>query len=446
MITNEEIFRRRGSAVARGVGSIHPIAADRALGSRVWDVEGNEYIDFAAGFAVLNTGHLHPRVIAAVERQLERLSHTCFHVMAYEPYVELAERLNALVPGTSPKKTLLVNSGAEAVENAIKIARSHTGRAAVIAFDGGYHGRTLLAAGLTGRVHPFKAGFGPFPAEVYHAEFPNTVSGISVERALSSVERLLRSDVEPERVAAVVVEPVLGQGGFHVAPPEFLQGLRELTRRHGIALIIDEVQTGFGRTGRMFGIEHSGVEPDIVVMAKALAGGFPLAAITGRAEIMDSPPPGGLGSTYGGHPLAIAAALAVLEVLQEEGLVERAQIIGQRLKGGLERLRSTVDTIGDIRGIGAMVAVEFFKSTSEGDRVSAVEVARHVLSHARAKGLILPASGMYGNVIRFLPPLTTTDRDLERAIGIVSDAIREAADAAERRGEPCVNVVGAQQP
>lgn len=321
MSHNSDLIARTDAAVARGVANIHKIFADRADNAEVWDVDGKRYIDFAGGIAVMNTGHRHPKIIAAVSKQLERFTHTCFHVMPYEPYVELAERLNALVPGKQAMKTALFNSGAEAVENAVKIARAHTGRSAVIAFDGAFHGRTMMAMGLTGKIVPYKAGFGPFPGDIYRAPFPNPLHGVSIDDSLNGLKQLFKSDVEAQRVAAVIVEPVQGEGGFYIAPPEFLKKLRALCDEHGILLIADEIQTGFGRTGKMFAIEHSGVTADLMTLAKSLAGGLPLSAVVGRADIMDAVAPGGLGGTYGGNPLACAAALAVLDAFEQENLV-----------------------------------------------------------------------------------------------------------------------------
>ncbi|MCS4504924.1 4-aminobutyrate aminotransferase GabT [wastewater metagenome] len=428
MTTNRELFERRSDAVAAGVGIIHPIATERAENARLWDVEGNEYIDFAAGIAVLNTGHRHPRVMAAVEEQLGRFTHTNFNVSAYEPYVALAERLNAITPGDFAKKTVLVNSGAEAVENAVKIAKAYTGRSAVIGFGGGFHGRTLLTMGLTGKVRPYKAGFGPMPADIFHARFPNEVHGVSVDDAVRSLEELLRFDVDPQRVAALIIEPVLGEGGFYAAPPAFMQALRRIADEHGICLIVDEVQTGFARTGRRFAVEHSGVTPDIITMAKGLAGGMPLAAVTGRAEIMDAGPAGGLGGTYGGNPLSAAAALAVQEVIDDEGLIQRAAIIGERLTTGIGEIASEVGAVRDVRGLGAMVAVEFF----DGDQPSPA-MAADVMARARAHGLLVLTCGIHGNVVRLLPPLTATDADVEGAVERLGAAIREAAGSAPQR-------------
>lgn len=429
MTTNKQFFDRRAHAVARGVGAIHPVAAARADNARVWDVEGREYLDFAGGIAVVNTGHRHPRLLEAVRAQMECYTHTCFHVLGYEGYVALAERLNALVPGDFVKKTALLNTGAEAVENAVKIARAYTGRSAVIAFGGGFHGRTLLTMGLTGKVSPYKTGFGPFPAELLHARYPNPLHGVSLADALRSVEELLKFDVEPERVAAFIIEPVLGEGGFYAAPADFLRGLRALADRHGIVLIADEVQTGFGRTGRLFAMEHSGVAADLTTMAKGLAGGFPLAAVTGRAEIMDAPHPGGLGGTYGGNPLSCAAALAVLEVIEAEGLLERSRRNGERLQAALQSTAAALDVVADVRGLGSMVAIEFGR-TQGGACNPLPELAGAVVAEARRQGLILLSCGIYGNVVRLLPPLTATDADIEEAAGILQGAIRAAAGAA----------------
>jgi 4-aminobutyrate aminotransferase/(S)-3-amino-2-methylpropionate transaminase len=323
--TNADLARRRAAAVPRGVGNSLQVYAERASNAEIWDVEGRRLIDFASGIAVLNTGHLHPRVQAAIAAQLARLSHACFQVTPYENYVALAERLNELVPGSGPKKTIFLTTGAEAVENAVKIARHHTRRSAVIAFGGAFHGRTLACMSLTGKVQPYKAGFGALLPDVYHAPFPVEYHGIGTAQSLAALEQLFKADVDPERVAAIIVEPVQGEGGFYVAPAEFLRALRTLCDKHGIVLIVDEIQTGFARTGRMFAIEHSGVEPDLVTIAKSLAGGVPLAAVTGKASIMDSPPPGGLGGTYAGSPLGCAAGLAVLEVIESEQLCAARQ-------------------------------------------------------------------------------------------------------------------------
>jgi 4-aminobutyrate aminotransferase/(S)-3-amino-2-methylpropionate transaminase len=400
-----------------------PVYVDRARNAELWDVEGRRYIDFAGGIAVLNTGHLHPKVQAAVARQLERFSHTCLMITPYESAVELAEQLNRLAPGPTPKKAIFVTTGAEAVENTIKIARAHTGRSGVIAFGGGFHGRTFMAMALTGKVAPYKAGFGPFPGDVFHAPFPIAYHGVSVQDSLDAIEYIFKFDIEPSKVAAIIVEPVMGEGGFYIAPPEFLQALRKLCDQHGIVLVIDEIQTGFARTGRMFAIEHAGVEPDLMTMAKSLAGGFPLAAVVGKATIMDGPGPGGLGGTYAGSPIACAAALAVLEVIAEENLCERAQQIGRILVDALRGAARTLPAIGEVRGLGAMVAIELVRDGDAGQPDA--DLAKALVKRAAEKGLILLSCGLYGNVIRFLVPLTATDVIVREGLGVVIDALRE---------------------
>ena len=417
-LNNAALMARRDAAVARGVGHSHAIFIDRGENAEVWDVEGRRYLDFAGGIAVLNTGHRHPVVVEAVKAQLERYTHTCFQVLAYEPYVELAERLNAMAPGDFAKKSLFLTTGAEAVENAVKIARAYTKRSAVIAFSGGYHGRTLMTLALTGKVAPYKTGFGPFPAEVFHASFPNALRGITVDAAIASVEAILRNDVEASHVAAIIVEPVQGEGGFHVAPPEFLKRLRALCDTHGMLLIADEVQTGAGRTGTFFAMEQSGVAADITTLAKSLAGGFPLAAVVGRAAVMDAPGPGGLGGTYAGNPLACAAALAVLKVFDDQRLLERARAVGTRLTQGLNAIAAKHRAIGEVRGLGAMIAIELFKG---GDRERPdAELAKAVLAEAARRGLILLACGTWGNVIRLLVPLTASDAQLDEGLAILA--------------------------
>ena len=327
--SNAQLQQLRDSSVARGVATMLPVFIEHAENAEMWDTEGKRYIDFASGIAVLNTGHNHPQVKAAVQAQIEKFSHTCFQVTPYEVYVTLAERLNNLLPGPTPKKTIFLSTGAEAVENAIKIARAHTGRPGIISFAGGFHGRTMMGMALTGKVVPYKAGFGPFPSEVFHLPFPIEYHGVTAQDALNALEQLFRADIEATRVGAIIVEPVQGEGGFYVAPPQFLQALRRICDEHGIVLIMDEIQSGFARTGRMFAFEHAGIEPDLVVMAKSLAGGFPLSAVTGKAEIMDAPEPGSLGGTYAGSPLVCSAAHAVLDTIDSEQLVERANEVGK---------------------------------------------------------------------------------------------------------------------
>src|SRR6185437_502055 len=322
--TNQSVFQRRGAAVVRGVGHATPVVAARALNSEVWDVEGRRYIDFAGGIAVLNAGHCHPRVIGAVKAQLERFTHTCFQVLAYEPYVELAERLNKLIPISGPLKTIFLSTGAEATENAIKIARAASGRTGVIAFTGGFHGRTIMASAMTGKVVPYKKGLGPSLPDVWHVPFPTSSNGVTVEQALAYLQFLFRADCDPSRIAAIIIEPVQGEGGFHPAPPALMTALRSICDEHGIILIADEVQTGFARTGKLFAMEHYSVEPDLMCVAKSLAGGFPLSGVVGKAAIMDAADPGGLGGTYAGNPLSCVAALAVLDVIEDENLIARA--------------------------------------------------------------------------------------------------------------------------
>jgi 4-aminobutyrate aminotransferase len=423
MSTSTELKDRKAAAVPNGV-STKGIYVAKAENSELWDVDGRRYIDFAAGIAVLNTGHRHPKVMAAVAKQAEAFTHTCFHVAPYESYVRLAERLNALAPGDFPKKTLFLSSGAEAVENAIKIARYYTKRSAVVAFSGGFHGRTHMTMGLTGKVMPYKRGFGPFPAEVYHAEFPQPYRGVTTEQALADLDRLFHGDVDPKSVAAIIIEPVQGEGGFNVAPFEFLRALRRLCDEHGIVLIADEVQGGIARTGKMFSIEHAGVVPDLMTLAKGLGGGFPLSAVTGRASIMDSAHPGGLGGTYGGNPISIAAAHAVLDVIESEEICARAARVGQRMRTHLEALAKQLPRIGDVRGLGAMVAFELVKDAKS--REPDADLTAAIVAHAEKRGLILLSCGTSANVVRLLAPLTIPDAVLEEGLAILSASVRDA--------------------
>ena len=425
-LNNAALMARRREAIPRGVGQSHEVFITRGKNAEVWDVEGKRYVDFAGGIAVLNTGHCHPEIIAAVKAQLDNYTHTCFQVLAYEPYVELAERINALAPGDFAKKTIFLTTGSEAVENAIKIARAHTKRSGVIAFTSGYHGRTLLTLGLTGKVAPYKLGFGPFPGEIFHAQFPNPLHGVSVDQSIASIESIFKNDIEASRVAAIIVEPVQGEGGFNVAPPEFMQRLRALCDQHGILMIADEIQTGAGRTGTWFAIEQSGVAPDMITMAKSLAGGFPLSAVVGRAEIMDAPAPGGLGGTYAGSPLACAAALAVLNVFEKENLLERSRVLGERLTTRLKAMATKNACMADIRGMGAMVAVEICKG-GHLDQPDA-DLTKRICAEATQRGLILLSCGTYGNVIRILVPLTASDAIVDEGLAII-DACLTAAQA-----------------
>jgi 4-aminobutyrate aminotransferase len=429
MTSNADLTARKSSSVARGVAT-RGIYAVRAENAELWDADGRRFIDFAAGIAVNNTGHRHPRLMAAVAEQAQAFTHTCFHVAPYEGYIRLAERLNAAIPGDFAKKTMLVTTGAEAIENAVKMARAFTGRSGVIAFSGGFHGRTLLGMALTGKVAPYKKGFGAMPPEVFHAPFPNAFHGVSEAEALADLERLLASSVDPERLAAMIIEPVQGEGGFTIAPPSFLRALRDICDRHGIVLIGDEVQAGMARTGRMFGFDHAGVAPDLVTMAKGLAGGFPLSAVTGRADIVDAANPGGLGGTYAGNPLAVAAANAVLDVIAEEALCERAVAIGEAIRERLTQLaaRQGMECIGEVRGLGAMNAFELVTDRETNAPDAALTSA--VVAEAEKRGLILLACGTRYNVVRLLPPLTIPMDQLNEALDIIEVSIEAAMSRA----------------
>lgn len=414
-MNNQELQNRKNNVIARGQGNVYPVYVERALNSEVWDVEGKRYIDFGTGIAVCNTGHSHPKVIAAVKAQVDKFSHTCVMVNPYEVAVELAEKLTTLAPGNSDKKAIFVSTGAEAVENCIKIARAKTKRRGVIAFNGGFHGRTNMTMALTGKITPYKNLFGPFPGDIFHAPFPMPAHGVTVKQSLKAIENLFKVDIAPTDVAAIIVEPVQGEGGFYTAPAEFLQALRKLCDDHGIMLIADEIQTGFGRTGKMFSFEHAGVEADLMTMAKGIAGGFPIAAVVGKSEVMDAPLPGGLGGTYGGSPVACAAALAVLEIIAEEGLVERANKIGEVFNQRLTAIQQAYpDLILEVRNQGAMIAVELVEN---GDAEQPnTTLTQAIIANAADAGLILLACGFYGNVIRFLPALTIDDNTLEEGL------------------------------
>ncbi len=418
---NEQILARKAAATPRGVGVTAPFFAARAEGAELWDVEGRRFIDFAGGIAVMNVGHGHPKVKAALAAQLERFTHTCYQVVPYESYVALAEALNRLTPGTHAKKTAFFSTGAEAVENSIKIARAATRRSGVIAFGGAFHGRSLFAVALTGKVQPYKAGFGPFPPEIYHAPFPCHCA--SLAEVKKAIHHLFKADIEPSRVAAMIFEPVQGEGGFNVIQPDAVKWIRELCDEHGILMIADEVQTGFGRTGRLYAMEHFGVVPDLIVTAKSLAAGMPLSAVTGRAEVMDAPPPGGLGGTYAGNPMAIAAAHAVVQIMEEERLPERGARLGDRLKAELEAHRARVPQIADVRGLGAMVAVEFNRA---GSAEPDPDFTKRVQAEAMKRGLILLTCGVNANVVRFLFPLTTPEPVFDEALGILRESLLAA--------------------
>jgi 4-aminobutyrate aminotransferase/(S)-3-amino-2-methylpropionate transaminase len=419
--TNAMLMARRNAAIPRGVGHSHQIFIAKGENAEIWDVEGRRFIDFAGGIAVLNTGHRNPAIIDAVKAQLDLYTHTCFQVLAYEPYVELAERLNAKAPGNFAKKTLFLTTGAEALENAIKIARAHTGRSGVITFSGGYHGRTMFTLGMTGKVTPYKTGFGPFPGDIFHARFPNELHGVSVDDAISSVEHIFKNDIEATRVAAIVIEPVQGEGGFNVAPQELLQRLRALCDQHGILLVVDEVQTGAGRTGTWLAIEHSGVAPDMITMAKSMAGGFPISAVIGRAEVMDAPAAGGLGGTYAGSPMSCVAALAVLDEFEKHNLLQRATDVGARLTSSLQAMARKHTCIAEVRGLGAMVAMEICQN---GDpKQPDAELTKAISAEAARRGLILLTCGTYGNVVRILVPLTASDALLDEGLAIISASL-----------------------
>jgi 4-aminobutyrate aminotransferase/(S)-3-amino-2-methylpropionate transaminase len=424
-ITNADLQARKQAAIARGQGNLAAVFVECAKNAEIWDVEGKRYIDFGTGIAVCNTGHSHPKIVAAVTEQLQRFSHTCVMVTPYASAVELAEQLNRLAPGPSEKKCIYVTTGAEAVENSVKIARAHTGRRGVIAFNGGFHGRTLLAMGLTGKITPYKNLFGPFPGEVYHAPFPIAYHGISVEQSLAALKTLFKTDIAPTDVAAIIVEPVQGEGGFYAAPDNFMRALRDVCDEHGIVFIADEIQTGFGRTGRFFASEYAGVEPDLVTIAKGVAGGFPLAAVVGKAEIMDAPLPGGLGGTYAGSPVACTAALTVLEIIEEEGLVGRANAIGEIARSRLDTMQAKYPAnIGECRSNrGAMIAIELVENSDAGQ--PAPDRTKALVARAYEKGLVLLSCGVNGNVIRLLPALTITDALLEEGLDILDACMHE---------------------
>lgn len=426
MATSAELHARRMEAVPRGIGHATAIYAKRAKNAEIWSEDGKRYIDFGAGIAVVNTGHQHPRIVAAVEEQMKAFSHVCFQVTPHESYVSLAERLNAIAPVPGPAKTMLVSTGAEAVENAVKVARAFTGRPGIVSFAGGFHGRTHMGMALTGKAVPYKKGFGPFPSDIYNVAFPNTFHGISGQDSLDALKALFKYQADPSTIAAIIIEPVQGEGGFNIAPFEFMAALRKLCDDNGILLIGDEIQTGFARTGKMFGLEHSGVKADVVTMAKGLAGGFPLAAITGRADVMDAANPGGLGGTYAGNPVACAASHAVLDIIKDEDLLGRSNAIGKIIMGRCKALqdKANLNCIGDVRGLGAMCAVELVKD--RGSAEPAPELTSALLKTANEKGLILLSCGTYGNVIRFLTPLTASDALVSEGMDVFEASLTEA--------------------
>lgn len=425
MATSAELHARRIAAVPRGIGQVTQIYAKRAKNAEIWSEDGKRYIDFGAGIAVVNTGHQHPRIVAAVTEQLQSFSHVCFQVTGHESYVSLAERLNAIVPIAGPAKTMLASTGAEAVENAVKVARAFTGRPGVISFAGGFHGRTHMGMALTGKAVPYKKGFGPFPADIYNVAFPNAYHGTTTADSLKALKGLFKHQADPSTIAAIMIEPVQGEGGFNIVPKDFMLALRAICDEHGILLIADEIQTGFGRTGRMFALEHYGITADVVTLAKGLAGGLPLSAISGRADVMDAANPGGLGGTYAGNPVACAAAHTVLDVIADENLCVQANAIGETILGRCRDMAaSNLNCIGDVRGLGAMCAVELVKDQASHE--PAPELTAQLLRSASEKGLILLSCGTYGNVIRFLPPLTAPDAIVAEGMDIFEASLVDA--------------------
>ncbi len=414
MTTNLSLQQRKQAVIANGQGNLYPVYVSHAKNAELWDVENNRYLDFGTGIAVCNTGHAHPKLVEAVSDQMAKFSHSCVMVNPYESAVALAEKLTRLAPGDSPKKAMFVTTGAEAVENAVKIARAHTGRRGVIAFHGGFHGRTNMTMGLTGKVTPYKEHFGPFPADIFHVPFPCELHGVSSEQSLKALTTLMKVDIAPADVAAIIIEPVQGEGGFYMAPPQFLQALRRLCDTHGIMLICDEIQSGFARTGYMFYTESAGIEPDLMTMAKGIAGGIPLSAVVGRSEVMDTAPPGGLGGTYGGSPLGCTAALAVLEIIEQEQLIQRAKMIEGRFMEALQALQAEYpNVIADVRGSGAMIALELMDGNVDKPDPA---LTKAIIGKALEYGLILLACGFHGNVIRFLPPLTIEESHLHEGL------------------------------
>ena len=418
---SKEILARKERVVAEPLSVFLPVVVAEAQGATLTDVDGNTFLDFTGGVGCLNVGHSNAQVVAAAQEQMARFSHTDFTIVPYEVYVTLAERLCELSPVRKPAKAAFFNAGAEAIENAIKFARSHTGRSAVVAFEGGFHGRTLLALSLTSKTHPYKAGLGPFAPEVYRVPFPNEYRGPSADEALETLERALVTQVAAETVAAIVIEPVQGEGGFVVAPAEFLHGVRRICDEHGIVLVVDEVQTGFGRTGRMWGIEHAGVEPDLVTLAKSIAGGLPLSGVLGKAAAMDAPGDSAIGGTYVGNPVAQAAALAVLDVFEEEDLTARAGAIGETIRSRMLAWQERWDAIGDVRGLGAMMAIELVQDRAT--KAPAADLASAVVEAAAERGLLLLKCGIYSNCIRVLTPLVISDAELDEALGAWDQAL-----------------------
>jgi 4-aminobutyrate aminotransferase / (S)-3-amino-2-methylpropionate transaminase / 5-aminovalerate transaminase len=422
---SKEILERKDRVIAGPLSIVLPVVVAEGRGVTLTDVDGNTFIDFTGGVGCLNVGHSHPKLVEAAQEQLTKFAHTDFTIVPYEVYVTLAERLLALAPFTGPAKAAFFNAGTEAVENAIKFARSYTKRPAVIVFEGAFHGRTLLSMTMTSKTHPYKAGLGPFAPEVYRVPFAQDYRGPDTRTALAALERTLVTQVAAESVAAIVIEPVQGEGGFVVAPRDFMAGIRRICDEHGIVMVVDEVQTGFGRTGKMFAIEHYGVEPDLITVAKSIAGGLPLSGVLGKAPIMDAPPDSAIGGTYVGNPVAQAAALAVLDVFEEEGLLERSQVIGERIRERMVAWQERFDQIGDVRGLGAMLALEFVTDRDTKEPNAALATA--VVEAAADRGLLLLKSGIYSNCIRVLSPLVLTDAELDEALDVWEDALQQVA-------------------
>ena len=422
--SNAALNDRRAASVPKGIASAFDVFIDRAENAEVWDIEGKRYIDFAGGIGTLNVGHRHPKVVEMVNAQLERVMHTAFQVAAYPAYIEVAERLNQLAPIDGPAKTLLVSTGAEALENAIKIARVATGRRGAISFVGGFHGRSLLALSLTGKVLPYKHRFGPLPGDVFHAPFPNQLHGVSVDDSLAGIKQIFKAAIEPEQVAAIAFEPVQGEGGFYVAPAEWIRALRELCDAHGILLLCDEVQSGFTRTGKYFAIEHAGVQPDLITVAKSLAGGLPLSGVIGKASVMDAVEPGGLGGTYAGNPVACAAALGVLDAIEEENLLARADDVAARVRSALDDMAAAHGEVAEVRGLGAMQAIEYMRNGQP-----APEIAKAMGAACLSRGLILLSCGLYGNVNRILVPVTASDAHIDEGLAIMRGALKDVLAA-----------------
>ncbi|MCW7482712.1 4-aminobutyrate--2-oxoglutarate transaminase [Leptospira kanakyensis] len=421
--TNQTLWERRLANVPRGVTTAYPVFAEKAKNAEIWDIEGRRFIDFGGGIGVQNTGHCHPKVVAAIHKQVDQVLHTAFQIMPYEPYIVLAEKLNAKAPIEGGAKTILFSSGAEALENAVKIARAATGRPGIISFLGGFHGRTMMALALTGKVVPYKKGFGPFASDVYHIPFPMEYHGVTEDDSIKALNNLFKADIDPSRVAAIAIEPVQGEGGFYIASPSFLKKLRAICDEHGILLIADEVQSGFARTGKLFAIEHSGIKPDLITTAKSLAAGMPLSAVIGKTSIMDAVEPGGLGGTYAGNPVACAAGIAVMDLIEEEGILEKSVKLGKLLVNELNEIKKTYPHIGEIRGLGAMVAFELVEN-GDANKPSA-DLAKKLTAKALEHGLVLLSCGVYGNVIRILVPITAEESIVKEGLGIIIKSLKE---------------------